>query len=49
MLVLMVVGVTALRVAMGRMRIDKAFFFYLKWPLLLSIASVVTVVVVARG
>jgi formate hydrogenlyase subunit 4 len=49
MLVLMVVGVTALRVAMGRMRIDKAFFFFLKWPLLLSIASVVTVVVVAGG
>jgi formate hydrogenlyase subunit 4 len=49
MLVLMVVGVTAVRVAMGRMRIDQAFFFFLKWPLLLSIASVVTVVVVARG
>jgi NADH-quinone oxidoreductase subunit H len=49
MLVLMVVGVTAVRVALGRMRIDQAFFFFLKWPLLLSIASVVTVVVVVRG
>jgi formate hydrogenlyase subunit 4 len=49
MLVLMVVGVTAVRVAVGRMRIDQAFFFFLKWPLLLSIASVVTVVVVVRG
>ena len=37
------------RVALGRMRIDQAFFFFLKWPLLLSIASVVTVVVVVRG
>ena len=49
MLVLMAVGVTAVRVALGRMRIDQAFFFFLKWPLLLSIASVVTVVVVVRG
>ena len=49
MLVLMVFGVTAVRVALGRMRIDQAFFFFLKWPLLLSIASVVTVVVVVRG
>lgn len=49
MLVLMVVGVTAVRVAVGRMRIDQAFFFFLKWPLLLSLASVVTVIVVVRG
>jgi NADH-quinone oxidoreductase subunit H len=48
MLVLMVVGVTAVRVAVGRMRIDQAFYFFLKWPLLLSLASV-TVVLVVRG
>jgi formate hydrogenlyase subunit 4 len=48
MLVLMVVGVSAVRVAVGRMRIDQAFSFFLKWPLLLSIASL-TVVVVVRG
>jgi NADH-quinone oxidoreductase subunit H len=47
--VLMEFGVTVVRVAMGRMRIDQAFFFFLKWPLLLSVASVVTVVVVAGG
>jgi formate hydrogenlyase subunit 4 len=48
MLIMMVVGVTAVRVAVGRMRIDQAFFFFLKWPLLLSLASV-TVVLVVRG
>jgi formate hydrogenlyase subunit 4 len=48
MLVFTVVGVTAVRVALGRMRIDQAFFFFLKWPLLLSITSV-TVVLVVRG
>jgi len=37
---MMLVGVTFLRVSMGRMRIDQAFAFFLKWPLALSIASV---------
>ncbi|WP_237153111.1 respiratory chain complex I subunit 1 family protein [Oryzibacter oryziterrae] len=46
MLVLMLVGVTALRVAIGRMRIDQAFIFFLKWPLLLAVASLAVVVVV---
>lgn len=48
MLVLMVGGVTAVRVGLGRMRIDQAFYFFLKWPLLLSIASL-TAVLVMRG
>ena len=42
----MVIGVTALRVAIGRMRIDQAFTFFLKWPLLLAVASLAVVVVV---
>lgn len=46
MLVLMLIGVTALRVAVGRMRIDQAFTFFLKWPLLLAVASLAVVVVV---
>ena len=41
--VLMLVGVTFLRVSMGRMRIDQAFAFFLKWPLALSVASVAIV------
>jgi formate hydrogenlyase subunit 4 len=40
---MMLVGVTFLRVSMGRMRIDQAFAFFLKWPLALSIASVAIV------
>lgn len=48
MLVLMIVGVSAVRVSVGRMRIDQAFSFFLKWPLLLAVASL-TVVVVVRG
>ena len=38
-LVLVLIGVTAVRVSRGRMRIDQAFVFFLKWPLLLSAAS----------
>jgi len=49
MLVLMVIGVSAVRVAVGRMRIDQAFSFFLKWPLLLSAASLTVVVVVGGG
>ncbi|WP_319567119.1 respiratory chain complex I subunit 1 family protein [Cohaesibacter marisflavi] len=45
--VLMEIGVTIVRLSMGRMRIDQAFSFFLKWPLLLAVASVVTVMVVA--
>jgi NADH-quinone oxidoreductase subunit H len=39
----MLVGVTVVRVSMGRMRIDQAFRFFLKWPLALSILSVAIV------
>ncbi|MDR3496502.1 MAG: NADH-quinone oxidoreductase subunit H [Ancalomicrobiaceae bacterium] len=48
-IVLMLVGVTALRVSAGRMRIDQAFVFFLKWPLLLAIASVAAVALAAGG
>ena len=41
MLALVLVGVTAVRVGAGRMRIDQAFVFFLKWPLALAILSVV--------
>jgi NADH-quinone oxidoreductase subunit H len=44
--VMMLLGVTALRVAMGRMRIDQAFMFFLKWPMLFAVASLAVVVVV---
>ena len=40
LLVLVLIGVTAVRVASGRMRIDQAFIFFLKWPLLLATVSV---------
>ena len=46
MAVLMLVGITAVRLSMGRMRIDQAFVFFLKWPLLLAVASLAVVVVV---
>lgn len=45
-LVLMLFGVTALRVGIGRMRIDQAVGFFLKWPLLAALASLAVVVVV---
>ena len=45
MLVLMLLGVTAVRVGIGRMRIDQAFAFFLKWPLLAALASLAVVVV----
>jgi NADH-quinone oxidoreductase subunit H len=41
MLALVLVGVTAVRVAAGRMRIDQAFVFFLKWPLTLALLSLV--------
>jgi formate hydrogenlyase subunit 4 len=43
LVVMMLIGVTFLRVSMGRMRIDQAFSFFLKWPLALSIASLAIV------
>lgn len=49
MLVLVLVGVTAVRVSAGRMRIDQAFVFFLKWPLALAAASLVAVAVFAGG
>ncbi|NLH81621.1 MAG: NADH-quinone oxidoreductase subunit H [Phyllobacteriaceae bacterium] len=45
MLVLMLLGVTAVRVGIGRMRIDQAFSFFLKWPLVAALASLAVVVV----
>ncbi|QWA12905.1 NADH-quinone oxidoreductase subunit H [Sodalis ligni] len=44
-LVLFILGKTLLRTAVGRMRIDQAFLFYLKWPELLGVISLVTVIV----
>ncbi|WP_028535104.1 respiratory chain complex I subunit 1 family protein [Paludibacterium yongneupense] len=43
LLLLMLLGVTVLRVSCGRMRIDQAFRFFLKWPLALSLLSLVIV------
>lgn len=40
---LMLAGVTLLRVSMGRMRIDQAFRFFLTWPLALSALSLAIV------
>ena len=37
------IGVTVLRVSLGRMRIDQAFRFFLKWPLALSVLSLAIV------
>jgi formate hydrogenlyase subunit 4 len=45
LVVLMLVGVTVVRVSMGRMRIDQAFRFFLKWPLALSIVSLAIVAI----
>ena len=44
MLALMLVGVTVLRVSVGRMRIDQAFKFFLKWPLALAVFGVAAAV-----
>jgi formate hydrogenlyase subunit 4 len=40
----MLAGVTLLRVSLGRMRIDQAFAFFLKWPLALAAAGLAAVV-----
>jgi formate hydrogenlyase subunit 4 len=44
-LALTLIGVTVVRVAMGRMRIDQAFVFFLKWPLLLAALSLAAVAI----
>lgn len=43
LVVLMLIGVTVVRVSCGRMRIDQAFRFFLKWPLALSVLSLAVV------
>lgn len=43
LVVLMLIGVTVVRVSFGRMRIDQAFRFFLKWPLALSALSLAVV------
>lgn len=43
LIVLMLIGVTVVRVSFGRMRIDQAFRFFLKWPLALSALSLAVV------
>lgn len=43
LVVLMLIGVTVVRVSFGRMRIDQAFRFFLKWPLALSVLSLAVV------
>lgn len=49
LLALTLIGVTTVRVAMGRMRIDQAFVFFLKWPLLLAGLSLAAVVAAVGG
>ena len=46
LVVLMLVGVSVVRVSCGRMRIDQAFRFFLKWPLALSALSLAVVALV---
>lgn len=46
LLCLMLLGVTVVRVSCGRMRIDQAFRFFLKWPLALSLLSLAIVALV---
>ena len=49
MLILTLVGVTAVRVGAGRMRIDQAFIFFLKWPLALAFVSVLVAALFTTG
>ena len=49
MLALILIGVTAVRVGAGRMRIDQAFVFFLKWPLTLALISLVVVAFSSAG
>lgn len=46
LVVLMLIGVSVVRVSLGRMRIDQAFRFFLKWPLALSVLSLALVAAV---
>jgi NADH-quinone oxidoreductase subunit H len=47
MLVLTLLGVSLVRTSVARMRIDQAFVFFLKWPLLLAVISLVVVIIFA--
>jgi NADH-quinone oxidoreductase subunit H len=49
LLVLALVGMTGVRLASGRMRIDQAFVFFLKWPLSIAALGVVIVVWFTAG
>jgi len=49
LLALALVGVTAVRVGAGRMRIDQAFVFFLKWPLALALVSVLAAAYFSAG
>ena len=49
MLALTLAGVTAVRVGAGRMRIDQAFVFFLKWPLALAVLSVIAAAYFSGG
>lgn len=49
LLVLALVGVTAVRVGAGRMRIDQAFVFFLKWPLALALIGVLAAAYFSAG
>ncbi|MBT8762829.1 NADH-quinone oxidoreductase subunit H [Desulfohalobiaceae bacterium Ax17] len=40
-LVLMIISITLVRTTTGRLRIDQAFKFYLRWPTLLALVSLV--------
>lgn len=40
---MMLIGITVVRLSCGRMRIDQAFSFFLKWPLALSLLSLAIV------
>ena len=43
LVVLMLLGVSLVRVSFGRLRIDQAFRFFLKWPLALAVLSLAVV------
>lgn len=43
LVLLMLIGVSVVRVSCGRMRIDQAFRFFLKWPLAFSVLSLAVV------
>jgi NADH-quinone oxidoreductase subunit H len=49
LLVLALIGVTAVRVGAGRMRIDQAFVFFLKWPLALALVSLLAAAYFSAG